>query len=278
MTAKQPNFAADTHSGLKRKHNEDCFAAKPDLGLWLVADGIGGHASGEVASHLVCCSIAADIERGISLREAVINAHGTVLAAMQDQADRQGMGSTIVALRLTNNEYELCWVGDSRAYLLNGGLQQLTQDHNRVGYLLSSGEISPVEAKNHPERHILTQSLGVTDEMLLQPGYASGSLSGQQKMLLCSDGLTEELSDSLIEQLISEHDTPRAQVDALISAALDAGGSDNITAVIVCPQNGATGLTERRSASGGKPNDGKLPMKTLLALSAILLGSLLFLD
>jgi len=274
-------FAANTHSGLKRDHNEDCFGAEPDLGLWLVADGVGGHSCGEVASDIVCNTIRDQVAGGKRLMDAIAASHAAVLAAIAERENAHGMGSTVVAALLDGDRYELCWVGDSRAYLWNGQLQQLTVDHNRVGELLANQVISPEQASSHPERHVLTQSLGVSDSMPLHPGRLTGTLGDSEQLLLCSDGLTDEISDSLIAYLLAGHDTPRAQVDALISAALDAGGSDNITALVIgsrTPQP-ATGeasdlettRNSRRSASGGKPNDGRFPLKALLLLSALAL-------
>ena len=281
MTPAQRQFAADTHTGLKRSHNEDCFEAAADLGLWLVADGVGGHSCGEIASGIARATIRERVEAGESLTDAIMAAHATVLDAIAERADAHGMGSTVVALRLDGDEYEICWVGDSRAYLWNGALRQLTEDHNRVGELLAQDIITPEQASSHPERHVLTQSLGVSDTMQLDPGRVTGTLQEGEQLLLCSDGLSDELSDSMVEHLLRGHDSPRAQVDALISAALDAGGNDNITAVVVgarLPAQPAAGPGDlettrntRRSASGGRPNDGKFPVKALLLLSAMAL-------
>ncbi|MDX1734226.1 MAG: protein phosphatase 2C domain-containing protein [Halioglobus sp.] len=277
-----PQFAADTHSGLHRSLNEDSFGAYPDLGLWLVADGVGGHSCGEIASNIVRSTLREQVAGGASLESAVTASHDAVLRAIESGQGAAGMGSTVIALRLSGNDYELCWVGDSRAYLWDGALRQVSHDHNRVAELLASNAITREQAANHPQRHVLTQSLGVSPSMELAPGRATGTLQPGDALLLCSDGLTDELSDSLIAHLLQDHATPRAQVDALMSAALDAGGRDNITAIIVSavapPADKADIATDeflettqdnRRSASGGKPNDGRFPLRALILLSAL---------
>ncbi len=280
MNAETRPFAADTHSGLLRKDNEDCFLAEPELGLWLIADGVGGHPCGELASDIVRNTVREQVAAGSTLVESVRAAHGAIIAAADAQPEAKGMGSTVVAALLRGLDYELCWIGDSRAYLWSDRLWQATIDHNMASELLAQNAITAEEASSHPQRHMLTRSLGASG-VAPEPGYRSGTLQQGQRILLCSDGLTEEVSDSLIAHLMAEHKTPRAQVDALMSAALDAGGRDNITVVVidatsspteeqVAPQAEAT-QHSRRSASGGKPNDGKFPVKALLLVSALLL-------
>ena len=226
-------FAADTHAGLKRSQNEDCYEADPELDLWLVADGVGGHSCGEIASDIVRTTIRDEIAQGSKLVAAIEHSHGAILEEIEHTASTRGMGSTVVALLMDGDNYELAWVGDSRAYLWDTRLQQLSSDHNRVSELLANKIITSLEAARHPQRHVLTQSLGVSDKMMLQPGHQQGSLSAGQQILLCTDGLTDELSDIAIARLMAVKKTPQAQVDALIQAALDAGGSDNVTAVIL---------------------------------------------
>ena len=226
-------FAASTHPGYKRKNNEDCYVTVPDLELWLVADGVGGHASGEVASAIVGATLRERVAEGDPLVDAIIKCHEAVLTEIRARNVINDMGSTVVALKIAADRYEIGWVGDSRAYLWDGALRQLTRDHNPVSELLARGTISPEEASTHPERHVLTQSLGVSENMLLEPGWVRGELGEDQQILLCSDGLTDEVPDPVIARLMASAETPQAQVDALVEAALDAGGRDNITVVVV---------------------------------------------
>ena len=280
LNNEKREYAADSHSGLVRDHNEDCFAAEPDLGLWLVADGVGGHSCGEVAAAIVRDTIRERVAAGDALVDAINAAHQAVLRAIESRENAQGMGSTVVAALLKDDQYEISWVGDSRAYLWNGRLQQLSTDHSRVAELLARQAISAEQAADHPERHILTQSIGVSNAMEIVPGQVSGTLRPGEHLLLCSDGLTDELSDSLMAHLLGDHETPRAQVDALMSAALDHGGNDNVTAVIIgegvdrMARRSAdldTTRNTRRSASGGRPNDGRFPLKALALVTAVAL-------
>jgi PPM family protein phosphatase len=227
-------FAATTHPGLKRNHNEDCFEADPELGLWLVADGVGGHSFGEVASALVKTTVAKAYAAGESLTESVRKAHLAVLEELGEQKEALGMGSTVVALAIKGQHYEIAWVGDSRAYLWDGeNIQQLTRDHTHVSDLVDGGIISKAEAVSHPERHVLTQSIGVFADMELKPGLLSGEVAPGQQFLLCSDGLTDELTDLSIAGQLRRYTTPQAQVDGLLNSALAAGGKDNVTIVVV---------------------------------------------
>jgi serine/threonine protein phosphatase PrpC len=226
-------FSADSHPGHKRGHNEDCYKANPEQQLWLVADGVGGHSNGEVAAAIVRDTLDQDLADGASLIDAIHHSHAAILAEI---ASREGsnMGSTVVALRLTDSDYEIAWVGDSRAYLFDGNtVKQITRDHNPVSEMLARGAITPQQAANHPERNVLSQSLGVSDTITVSPDRIRGELHKGQQILLCSDGLTDELTDVQIEQIMSARKNPDEQVQALIQAALGSGGRDNITVVIV---------------------------------------------
>ena len=227
-------FAASTHPGLKRDQNEDCYEADQKLGLWLVADGVGGHSYGEVASAIVKATVAEACAQGETLVDALHSAHKAVLAEISQRDENLGMGSTVVACTVIDDNYHVSWVGDSRAYLWNGrSLEQLTRDHTHVYDLVDQGIISAAEAATHPERHVLTQSIGVFDDMALEPGSVRGRFEPGQQILLCSDGLTDELSDPAIARQLLRNSPTQNQVDSLIDAALAAGGRDNITVVLI---------------------------------------------
>ncbi len=226
-------FSADSHPGHKRGHNEDCYKANPEQQLWLVADGVGGHSNGEVAAAIVRDTLDRDVTDGSSLIDAIHHSHAEILAEI---ASREGsnMGSTVVALQLNDNEYEIAWVGDSRAYLFDGNsVKQITRDHNPVSEMLARGAITTEQASNHPERNVLSQSLGVSDTITVSPDRIRGEIHKGQQILLCSDGLTDELTDDEIEQIMSAGVGPKDQVQALIQGALDSGGRDNVTVVVV---------------------------------------------
>ena len=228
-------FAAGTHQGMKRDHNEDCFEANSAMNLWLVADGVGGHSYGEVASALVKTTIVKEVSRGEDLITAIHAAHKAVLDEILERGDtRFNMGSTVVAMRLIDHTYDITWVGDSRAYLWDGkSLTRLSKDHSQVGALVDQGIVSIKDAATHPDRHVLTQSIGVSVDMCLNPGRARGTIEEGQQLLLCSDGLNDELSDEAIAVQMRGNNSPQEQVDALINAALASGGNDNVTVVVV---------------------------------------------
>lgn len=230
------NFAADTHRGCKREHNEDCYRADPTVGLWLVADGVGGHTNGEVASAITGDVTNEAYAQTGNLLDAIEAAHQAVLAAIKERGGTSNMGSTIVALALKGMDYQIAWVGDSRAYLWDSELQLLTRDHSYVETLVEKGTITAEEALNHPKRNIITRSLGISPQHDLKIDIVSGTLLPHQKILLCSDGLNDEVSPPQLAKLFGQALPPEAQVAELIKAALAAGGRDNVTVLIVAPE------------------------------------------
>ena len=230
------SFAANTHRGCIREHNEDCYHADPDAGLWLVADGVGGHTNGEIAS-AITSDVTHDtyVQTG-DLVTAIRAAHQAVLEAIQERGNASNMGSTIVALALKGMDYHIAWVGDSRAYLWDGELKLLTRDHSYVETLIDKGVITPQEALRHPKRNIITQSIGISPQHDLKVDVVSGTLLPDQKILLCSDGLNDEVSPPQLAKLFGQALPPEPQVDELIKAALAAGGRDNVTVLILAPE------------------------------------------
>jgi protein phosphatase len=145
------------------------------------------------------------------------------------------MGTTVVAARVQGNRFEVAWVGDSRAYLWRDGqLAQLSQDHSYVQELIAQGALTSEQARSHPHRNVVTQALGVTDPNQLNVETLTGDLRPGMQLLLCSDGLTEEVDDRGIADALRQDDCSAQElVDTLIAAALDGGGSDNVTAILV---------------------------------------------
>lgn len=230
-------YAAASDIGLVRGHNEDAWLARPDLGLWVVADGMGGHSAGEVASALAVQAIESAVGRGLDLADAVRSGHGSILEAAATGHGAPGMGSTVVALHIQEHHYRIAWVGDSRAYLWDGSeLRQLTRDHSYVQRLLDNGLITPEQALHHPERNTIAQALGVAGAGL-SVDVVEGALFQHDQILLCSDGLTGEVRDAEIAHRLASGN-PQQKVDALVRAALDHGGSDNVTVMLVsAPQD-----------------------------------------
>jgi protein phosphatase len=228
-------FGHLTHVGLRRDLNEDTYYGDSELGLWLVADGMGGHEYGEVASALAREAIVREVRRGSPLAQAIRTADEEIIRASRQRGDSLPMGTTVVAARVAGRRFEVAWVGDSRVYLWRDGkLAQLSQDHSYVQELIGRGEISVEQARSHPHRNVVTQALGVTDPRQLNVETLSGDLDTGMQLLLCSDGLTEEVDDARIAQLLSQPDCSAQEcVDELVEAALDGGGSDNVTVVLV---------------------------------------------
>jgi serine/threonine protein phosphatase PrpC len=228
-------FGHLTHVGLRRDLNEDTYYGDSELGLWLVADGMGGHEYGEVASALARDTIVREIRAGTPLVQAIRIADEEIIRTSRRRNDALPMGTTVVAARIHGSRFEVAWVGDSRVYLWRDGqLAQLSQDHSYVQELIATGAITHEQARNHPHRNVVTQALGVTDPRNLNVESMTGQLRPGMQLLLCSDGLTEEVDDSEIARVIGLHDCSAQEcVDTLVAAALDSGGSDNITVVLV---------------------------------------------
>ncbi|KAF1709218.1 protein phosphatase [Pseudoxanthomonas kalamensis DSM 18571] len=228
-------FGHLTHVGLRRELNEDTYYGDSDLGLWLVADGMGGHACGEVASALARETIVREVRGGAPLPQAIRTADEEIIRISRRRNDSLPMGTTVVAMRVQGNRFEVAWVGDSRAYLWREGhLAQLSQDHSYVQELIAQGALTSEQARSHPHRNVVTQALGVTDPMQLNVETLTGELRPGMQLLLCSDGLTEEVDDDGIANLLRQYDCSAQEcVDTLVAAALDGGGSDNVTAILV---------------------------------------------
>jgi PPM family protein phosphatase len=223
-------FAGRTHPGRRGGQNEDSIGWHELDGLWFVADGMGGHASGDVASRIVKETLL-----GSALKEplgaAVRLAHEAVAAAAASNAAYNNMGSTLVAARIVNGKAQIAWVGDSRAYLWRGGtLRQLTRDHSFLEVLREQEQLSETQLRGHPNRNLVTQTLGIGAP---EPSQVEEPLRRRDWLLLCSDGLNDELEDREIADVLRSYRTPEAAADALINAALARGGRDNVSAIVV---------------------------------------------
>lgn len=225
-------FAAQSVAGRVRGHNEDAVLCLPELGLWAVADGMGGHECGEVASALALDTLRQSVVAGSGLESSIHAAHQAILAAVQEEGGRR-MGSTVVAVRFVDADYEVAWIGDSRAYRISlDGIERLTRDHSWVQAMIDAGELSLDEARQHPRRNIVTQCLG-QGEQVLEVGRVQGSLAPGELLLLCSDGLTGELTDEQIQEVCAGAATLDELVDELIGLANRLGGKDNISCIVL---------------------------------------------
>ncbi|ERN40055.1 serine/threonine protein phosphatase [Rubidibacter lacunae KORDI 51-2] len=234
-------FVGLTDTGLVRAVNQDSYYADPDGRFFIVADGMGGHAGGQEASKLATECISAYIDQywtdsgavsDLLLRNAIIQANQAILEDQQVNPERAEMGTTVVLALFRDNEAWCAHVGDSRLYVLRDSkLELVTEDHTWVSWALRAGTITPEEASVHPWRHVLSQCLGrqeLDNIEIQQLDIASGD-----RLLLCSDGLTGELSEDLICSYIETSPSCQEAAYRLVEAAKDKGGSDNITVVLV---------------------------------------------
>lgn len=223
-----------TNVGRVRSHNEDCFRTEPELGLWLVADGMGGHKGGEMASAIAADFIVEKIKAGKPLEESIAQAHHAIKQASKEGKGPEGMGTTVVALRVENNNYEISWVGDCRAYLWDGTiLKQLTKDHSYVQHLIDTGVISHSESENHPYQDVLIQALGAADINDVNVDAVSHEFHQNEQIMMCSDGLTKEITDKGIAEILALELEEQKKVDLLIQTALQNKGRDNITVMLI---------------------------------------------
>jgi protein phosphatase len=231
--------SARSDAGRVRDINEDACLDEPAHGRWAVADGMGGHAVGDVASRLVIDRLRQMPEAAAGIAQALAQTRALLLDANQrlrDEAARrqvQRIGSTVVVLLASDRFCGCLWAGDSRIYLCrHGQLRQLTRDHSHVEELRALGQLTEEEARNHPAHHIITRAVGATDTLELDEDTIE--VTDGDLFLLCSDGLSNELTDAeiLATLAVSPLDTRRV-TDELVDKALARGGRDNITAIVV---------------------------------------------
>lgn len=226
-------WGSRTDVGNIREHNEDSFLI--NFPLFAVADGMGGHAAGEVASTITVSSVA---QSGVvtadpyALGAAIERANQEVIDAATRGLGRSGMGTTCTAVVIDGNRMAVGHVGDSRAYLLhNGKLLRVTHDHSLVEELVEAGRITPEEARVHPQRSVITRALGSTPDMRAD-AFTVGVTQGD-RVLLCSDGLSSMVTDDVIEEALVSSPAPQQCADRLVDLALEAGGLDNVTVVVI---------------------------------------------
>ena len=224
-----------TNVGKVRKNNEDSLLVT-EPNIFVAADGMGGAAAGEVASQMLVdtvkdflSAVPEPIDENI-LSKAILKSNAAILRKAKENSSLRGMGTTATILHIYNNQAYFAHVGDSRLYRLkNSTLEQLTTDHSYVESLVRSGELTPAQAKIHPMKNILTQAVGVMENIQVETG--NFTVDGGDKFLLCTDGLTNMVDDEDIKKILFESSNP---AEDLIQAALDNGGNDNVTAVVVC--------------------------------------------
>lgn len=280
-----------SNTGCVRNHNEDSLIVQPPL--YAVADGMGGHAAGEVASQLAVDALAQSaplINSADTLIDTVRAINRSIIEATENGLGHPGMGTTLTAAILDGARLLIAQVGDSRAYLLhNDNLQQLTRDHSYVGELLAGGHITAAEAAVHPKRSVITRALG--SDLKTEADIYELQATVGDRLLLCSDGLYGMVSNKDIAGILKSNDDPQDACEALIEAARNGGGLDNISAIVVDVTTGesefldfgssldkasGSGLSSKRSTRRKNTSGFRkwhLGIVTFLVLLVVLVGS-----
>lgn len=254
-----------TDPGSVRDHNEDAFFANEASGLAVVVDGMGGYAAGEVASDIIVQSLKEQEPEAGGLVAALMECHNRILAYSEKHPQSKGMAAAVVLAKLEPRQLSVCWAGDSRAYLFNPGtgLMPVSRDHSYVQWLLSRGEITESEARDHPKRNLVTQGLGLNAP---QPELTTVPWGPGDILLLCSDGLTDELDDDRIAAILGDSHTVGDRCatasEELVKAALASGGRDNVTVLLAenqSPEEDTPG-TPRTETLGTRTTPGWLPI------------------
>jgi len=223
-----------TNVGKVRKNNEDSLlVAEPNI--FVAADGMGGAAAGEVASKILVDTVKnflANVPEPLDekvLSKSILKSNAAILREAKENPNLRGMGTTATILHIYKDQAYFAHVGDSRLYRLkNSKLEQMTLDHSYVESLVRSGDLTPAQAKVHPMKNILTQAVGAMENIQVETG--NFKVDGGEKFLLCTDGLTNMVDDDDIKKILVESNNP---AEDLINAALENGGHDNVTAIVV---------------------------------------------
>lgn len=241
------SFGSRTDIGYVRDHNEDSLIIIPPL--FAVADGMGGHEAGEIASEITVNTLAELAPSHLDaegLTAAVEAANYNVMKAPRQGIGRDGMGTTLTAAMLEGERLLIAQVGDSRAYLLHKGhLQQITRDHSLIADLIEAGQITPEEARVHPNRSVITRAIG--SDIHMRPDIYELNVDAGDRILLCSDGLSSMISNNAIESIMRRQSDAQHCADELVTAALENGGADNVT-VVVADVPGFSEVREKKRA------------------------------
>lgn len=263
-------FGSRTDVGCVRDHNEDSLIVKPPL--FVVADGMGGHAAGEVASEIAVQVMAEQAPArpdADELGRAVEAANLAIIDAAREGIGREGMGTTLTAAMLERERLVIAQVGDSRAYLFHQGkLQQITRDHSLMADMIEAGQLTPEEARYHPNRSVITRALGSSP--LTKPDLYEIDVEAGDRLLLCSDGLTGMVFDEEIESILARTRDPQRCAALLVNEAIAAGGHDNVT-VIVADVAGDTETRRKKMARKTKAS-----IVVVIALIVALFGGAAF--
>ena len=247
MTMSKPNEISNAFSctsfgitdvGKARKHNEDSMLDRSEIGLWVVADGMGGHDAGDVASQMIVSSLK-KVHEGVTLNRYIDDIEDRLLKVNQQLIDKANesekkatIGSTVVAMLAYDKYCVYLWAGDSRLYRLRDTeIRQITTDHSQVEQYVERGLISREEAAVHPHANMITRAVGATNDLFLDIDIQEMELN--DRYLLCSDGLTKHIMDLELEEILHEEGDPEETCKVLIDLTLERGAGDNVTAIVI---------------------------------------------
>ncbi|MDX1589269.1 MAG: PP2C family serine/threonine-protein phosphatase [Oleiphilaceae bacterium] len=226
-----------THRGGWRAHNEDALFASQQAGIWLVADGMGGHRAGDRASQMLCDTLQEHLsdDGGTlspeAIEQSLLAGNQRIWRYGQEHLGGQTMGTTAVALVIRDQSYHLFWAGDSRCYRIRDGVtERLTRDHSQVANMVARGLLTEEQAEHHPLAHVVTRAVGVDEQLTLD--RVSGPVQPGDRFLLCSDGVTREFSDDSLGHAVQQDPIEEA-ARGIKQAALERNCKDNITCIIV---------------------------------------------
>ena len=238
------NTFSITDTGVLRTINQDyCFASDTSVGklpnLYIVCDGMGGHKAGEYASRYTVERIVASVSRSRwndpvrALRDAIQKANEILVIEASEDEEKQGMGTTVVVATIIDHKLHVANVGDSRLYVINEQIEQITRDHSYVQEMVLRGEVAPEDARTHEKKNVITRAVGADKKIDID--FFEVELGDKDTVLLCTDGLTNMVTDDKIHQVIMTHVDTETTCKTLIEEANKNGGSDNITAVVIKP-------------------------------------------
>lgn len=227
-----------------RTINQDyCFASDTSVGklpnLYIVCDGMGGHKAGDYASRYTVERIVASVTRSRwndpvrVMRDAIQKANEILVVEAAEDVDKQGMGTTVVVATIIDRKLYVANVGDSRLYVINEQIKQITRDHSYVQEMILRGEVAPEDARNHEKKNVITRAVGADKKIDID--FFAEELGDQDTILICTDGLTNMLTDDKIHQVVMTHTDTEITCKTLVEEANKSGGPDNITAVVIKP-------------------------------------------
>lgn len=233
-----------TDTGVLRTINQDyCFASDTSVGklpnLYIVCDGMGGHKAGDYASRYTVERIVASVTRSRwndpvrVMRDAIQKANEILVVEAAEDVDKQGMGTTVVVATIIGRKLYVANVGDSRLYVINEQIKQITRDHSYVQEMILRGEVAPEDARNHEKKNVITRAVGADKKIDID--FFAEELGDKDTILICTDGLTNMLTDDKIHQVVMTHTDTEITCKTLVEEANKSGGPDNITAVVIKP-------------------------------------------